>query len=715
MLKGLIKYKFITILCLWSSLFPQDGKLAVSILDFTGEDVSDKLLRACYQKLETSLIESNRFTVIAKNQREQILEEMKFQSSGVCDEECAVEIGKMVGAEYLMLGDIIGFADLYQINIKIVNIEKGDIVEKVTKEIQGNLSDLLNGMAESSREITRRIVSGGGQVIPQQPGMAITQKKYGSIIIESTPSGATILIDNVKKGSTPLELKNIEVGTRKLKLIKTDYVTISKGIIINEETPANVSEVFILKTGNLSITSEPTGAMVYINGAVKGKTPVKIPELTIGDYNVTVSSENYHDKTERVIVEYDRMNSKNFILQPKPGTLTIIITPPEAKISVGHKQYKADADGLASIELPAGKHQINFSLNGYKLETKYVTLSANEKASLEVEMYLAKTEEKHPPPSSPARVKAKKNYGNYDSFNSFSKIGMFTRKAKKGKLKLRLGYGSLDYNSRFDDEGVIEKIVADSIADIWYYSSRTVAFIEYGLSHSFSIFTVVPYEESYETIEFRPDYYWLDEYWPERDGVNGLGDIELGLLYEPPSLFTFLRFRIGVQWKSNTGTAYDKLEPSNLFPTGSGQNDIEYFIDSDMKITQSTLFSFAYLYSINYEGDYTGDSLISEGGYEINETYNYKEKPGNGMYYTLKISKQIYDLLFFGIELMGGEKGNRTLDGELIDNTGYEFLRAGPIIGIGNINGFRIYSYKTISGVNASKRSVWGLTLEYNF
>ena len=90
-------------------------------------------------------------------------------------------------------------------------------------------------------------------------------------------------------------------------------------------------------------------------------------------------------------------------------------------------------------------------------------------------------------------------YGKRKVFDSFPK--------NIGKVCL---VGRLDYNSRFDDEGVIEKIVADSIADIWYYRSRTVAFIEYGLSHSFSIFTVVPYEESYETIEFRPDYYWLD-------------------------------------------------------------------------------------------------------------------------------------------------------------------------------------------------------------
>jgi len=386
--------RFIFILTLIPYLFSQDGKLAISILDFTGEDVSDKLLRACYQKLETSLIESNRFTVIAKNQREQILEEMKFQSSGVCDEECAVEIGQLVGAEYLMIGEIIGFADLYQVNIKIVNIEKGDVVEKVTEEIEGKLPQLLKGMAESSREITRRIASGGEQIVTQQPGMEIAQKKYGSIIVESNPSGATVLIDNVKKGSTPLELNNIEVGTRKLKLIKTGYVTINKGIIINEETPVNVSEVFILKTGDLTITSDPTESMVYLNGAYQGKTPYTIRELTIGDYNVTVSSENYHDENERVIVEYDRKNSKNFILQPKPGEVTIIVTPQEAKISVGYKKYNADADGIASIELPVGRHKIDFRLKGYEPVTKNVTLSANEKKSLEVQMYLSKTEEK---------------------------------------------------------------------------------------------------------------------------------------------------------------------------------------------------------------------------------------------------------------------------------------------------------------------------------
>ena len=67
--------KLLTTIGLLSSIFAQDGKLAVSILDFTGEDVKEKFLRACYQQLETSLIESNRFTVIEKSQRDELLKE----------------------------------------------------------------------------------------------------------------------------------------------------------------------------------------------------------------------------------------------------------------------------------------------------------------------------------------------------------------------------------------------------------------------------------------------------------------------------------------------------------------------------------------------------------------------------------------------------------------------------------------------------------------
>ena len=158
-MKILISNLTFTFLIILNLSFPKNDRFVVSILDFNGEDINPKLLKLCYQRLETSLIESNKFMVIEKGQRDEILKEQKFQASGICNDECVVEIGQLVGAEYLMLGEIIEFSGLYQIDIKIINVEKGNVEEKVTEEIFGGIKELLQAMEQSSRKIIAKITN----------------------------------------------------------------------------------------------------------------------------------------------------------------------------------------------------------------------------------------------------------------------------------------------------------------------------------------------------------------------------------------------------------------------------------------------------------------------------------------------------------------------------------------------------------------------------
>jgi hypothetical protein len=208
------------------------AQFAVSILDFKGEDVEDKVLRACYNQLEESLIESNRFTVIDKSQRDEILDEQKFQNSGMCDDECAVEIGQLVGAEYLMLGEIIGLGKIYQVNIKIINIEKGDVAEKVTNKIKGDLGDSFRWYGSSEPRNCRRIASGSApqQISPtnmnSEQNITIT---YGSLEVTSNPEGANILIDLIDYGVTPKIIPEIKTGIHNLILNYPGYERLQKG------------------------------------------------------------------------------------------------------------------------------------------------------------------------------------------------------------------------------------------------------------------------------------------------------------------------------------------------------------------------------------------------------------------------------------------------------------------------------------------------------
>ena len=370
-----------------SVIYTQEYKLVVSILDFKGEDVGEKILKASYQRLETSLIQSNRFTVVDKKERDEVLKEQKFQQSGLCDDECIVDLGKNLGAEYLVIGELIELPGLYQIDIKILSVETGETTKKVTSEIEGGMKDLLNGIEEASREIVRQIASGGdSNPVVQQAGITLAEKKYSGVFIESNPKGATVMVDGEDRGFTPIQIEKVEVGTRSLMLIKPGYETLSKGIIVTEGEITNISEVLIPKTGNLTILSEPTGAMVYLENIPRGKTPLDLKGLEVKDYIVDVELNNYRKKTLRVTVQYNQNTTQKFELESLPGTINAIIDPVSATVKAYGKKYKSSGSGITRVTLPAGKHSIEISNKGYESQTRTITLGPNEAIPLEINL-----------------------------------------------------------------------------------------------------------------------------------------------------------------------------------------------------------------------------------------------------------------------------------------------------------------------------------------
>jgi hypothetical protein len=44
----------------------------------------------------------------------------------------------------------------------------------------------------------------------------------------------------------------------------------------------------------LKVDSDPTGANVFLNDALKGRTPLKI-DLSLGKYEIRLSHQNYHE------------------------------------------------------------------------------------------------------------------------------------------------------------------------------------------------------------------------------------------------------------------------------------------------------------------------------------------------------------------------------------------------------------------------------------
>jgi len=108
-------------------------------------------------KLVNSLVQAG-FTVIERTKRDEILKEQGFQQSGACSESsCLVEAGQLLGVHKMVGGTIGKFGGANIIELRIIDIGTGKIDKTYSKEYQGDISNLMDGMAEAAGSFSQGI------------------------------------------------------------------------------------------------------------------------------------------------------------------------------------------------------------------------------------------------------------------------------------------------------------------------------------------------------------------------------------------------------------------------------------------------------------------------------------------------------------------------------------------------------------------------------
>lgn len=126
--------------------------------------------------------------------------------------------------------------------------------------------------------------------------MADPQKLQGKVTLQSTPSGALVLINGEALGKTPLTLNNLAAGDLTFSLKYAGYAEYKGIATVKENQPTNVQAVMKELPG-LRVTSNPAGASVYLNGQQMGVTPLVLDGLKPGNYTLTFKLKGYKDQT----------------------------------------------------------------------------------------------------------------------------------------------------------------------------------------------------------------------------------------------------------------------------------------------------------------------------------------------------------------------------------------------------------------------------------
>ena len=117
------------------------AKPMVTVIPFNAIGLSENDVLGITLLFETALQNTDTFTLIEQTQAESILQAQKYSLSGCVDESCAIEIGRLLSADQIVLGTVGKVADLYYLTVKIIDVQSGQNL--VAQKIQNRSMTLL--------------------------------------------------------------------------------------------------------------------------------------------------------------------------------------------------------------------------------------------------------------------------------------------------------------------------------------------------------------------------------------------------------------------------------------------------------------------------------------------------------------------------------------------------------------------------------------------
>jgi len=112
--------------------------------------------------LSSAFFQMERFTIIDVSQRENILSEIEFSSSGCTDESCMLEIGRLLAAEMIVVGSLSKIGSRYVLSSKLLETQTGRTLgtaDGIYADLDAMLDDLgsfLSRCGIAKRNITAK-------------------------------------------------------------------------------------------------------------------------------------------------------------------------------------------------------------------------------------------------------------------------------------------------------------------------------------------------------------------------------------------------------------------------------------------------------------------------------------------------------------------------------------------------------------------------------
>ena len=105
--------------------------------------LSDKLRSEMSQLIQKGDNLKAEYTIIERTQMDKILDQFEIQNIGCVSDSCAVEFGKMLQVERILIGSVSLIGQTYSVIARIVDVESSKTVASADRQLRGSIDDVM--------------------------------------------------------------------------------------------------------------------------------------------------------------------------------------------------------------------------------------------------------------------------------------------------------------------------------------------------------------------------------------------------------------------------------------------------------------------------------------------------------------------------------------------------------------------------------------------
>jgi hypothetical protein len=192
-----------------------EQKELVAVIDLDAAGATKIQAAALSDRLREELLATGRFRIVERGQMDKLLAEQALQQTGCTSQECAVQVGKVLGVRKMISGKASKIEDdLWLISCTLTDVETAETVKAVSLQHEGSFRSVLaDGAAQLVAKLTEGVAA----------GRPVSKTGEAMLEVLNVPPDAEVFLNGASKGRGPQRFEKLVPGEYEIAVKRKGY------------------------------------------------------------------------------------------------------------------------------------------------------------------------------------------------------------------------------------------------------------------------------------------------------------------------------------------------------------------------------------------------------------------------------------------------------------------------------------------------------------